>query len=425
MGRTAAEQVMLVRRRAQPIVAYIARLTLTAVFAYLAALQLTPHEYRPVLAPLTALLVVQASLYETLYSALRRVISVTAGVLIAVGLAALLGFSWWLLGLLIAATLTIAYLMRLGGEILEVPISAMLIFATGSHVAATDRIVETLIGTGAGLIAGLLFAPLRVEPARDAVGELASEMAGLLDQMSADLAQVPGNDTVNAWLDRAAKLRGDIERVDESLSKAEESVRLNPRTLVQPAAEVSLRAGVETLEHAALTIRVLARSVTDSTRVDSEASPVRDQETRARLAAVLHRLAQTVRAYARLIQTLPVGDEPLEQDLKHQLDEAHHQQDRLAEMLRPDTGNSEWPLRGEILAHVDRLRTELKAAPPETHPMTRRTALGVRRRDPQAPDRSSLIRRAVAHPTERGKRARRRSSARTQLPESAAPTSAR
>jgi uncharacterized membrane protein YgaE (UPF0421/DUF939 family) len=413
----AAAQLTLVQRRAQPIAAYITRMTLTAVFAYLAALQLTPHEYRPVLAPLTALLVLQASLYETLSSALRRVLAVTAGVLIAVGLSVVLGFSWWLLGLLIAATLAIGFLLRLGGEMLEVPISAMLIFSsTGEHVAATDRILETLVGAGAGLIAGLIFAPLRVEPARDAVGELAAEMAGLLDQMSADLKDVPDNATVTAWLDRAAKLRDDIDRADDSLHKAEESIRLNPRSLVLPAAEISLPAGVEALQHAALTIRVLARSVTDSSRIDSEASPVRDPEIRARLAAVLHRLAQAVRAYGRLIQTLPAGNEPLEQDLRHQLTEAHRQQDRLAEMLRPDASNTEWPLRGELLAHVDRLRTELRA-PAEPTSMTRRTALGVRRRDPQAPDRSSLIRRAAkvaVRPTESGKRGRRRSGARTQ-----------
>jgi len=405
-----AEQLTLVRRRAQPLAAYVTRLTLTAVFAYLLALYLTPHEYRPVLAPLTALLVVQASLFETLNSALRRVIGVTAGVLTAVGLSAWVGFSWWLLGLLIAGTLLLGSLLRLGGEAIEVPVSAMLIFATDSHAAASDRVIETLIGAGAGLAAGLLFAPLRVEPARDAVGELADEMAGLLDQMSDDLAEVPDNSKVSAWLDRAAKLRGDIEKVDDSLREAEESVRLNPRTLVLPAAEISLRTGLGTLEHAALTIRVLARSVTDSTRSDNEASPVHDPETRARLASVLHRLAQTVRAYARLIQTLPAGNEPLEAELRRQLDAAHEQQDRLAEMLRPDPGNSEWPLRGEILAHVDRLRTELGADSAVSHgPMPRRTALGVRRRDPQAPDHASLIRRRVANAT-RPKRPKRRAS---------------
>jgi uncharacterized membrane protein YgaE (UPF0421/DUF939 family) len=389
-----AERLTLVRQQAQPVAAYIARLTLTSVFAYLLALYLTPHEARPVLAPLTALLVAQASLYQTVRSALRRVAAVTLGVLAAVGLADLVGFTWWLLGILIASTLLLGYLMRLGDEILEVPISAMLIFAVTS--SATGRIAETLIGAGAGLAAGLLFAPLRVQPARDAVGGLASEMAGLLDQMSADLGQVPDNAQIESWLRRATRLRSDIERVDESLSKAEESTRLNPRLLVRPAAEISLRAGVETLEHAALTIRVLARSVTDSSRIDSAASPVHDAETRARLAAVLHRLAQTVRAYGRLIQTFPARAEPLEADLHHQLDEAHLQQDRLAELLRPDSGNSEWPLRGEILAHVDRLRTELRPdSAVSSGRMSRRTILGVRRRDPQSPDWSSMMRRVV------------------------------
>ena len=379
-------QLTLVRRRAQPVAAYITRLTLTAVFAYLLALYLTPHESRPVLAPLTALLVVQASLFQTARSALRRVISVTAGVLVAVTLSAVLGFSWWLLGLLIAGTLLLGHALMLGEEILEVPISAMLIFAVDSHAAATDRIVETLIGSAAGLAAGLLFAPLRVESARDAVGELAGEMAGLLDQMSADLAEVPDTEvpdagTVDAWLDRARKLRGDIERVDDELTKAEESVRLNPRGLGLPTTEVSLRTGVETLEHAALIIRVLARSVTDTSMIDNAGSPVRDPETRERLAAVLHRLAQAVRAYARLVQTLPARDEPLEAELSQQLDKAHRQQDDLAELLRPDPEDDEWPLRGEILAHVDRLRTELRLDP-AAHPSKRRTLR--RRRRPRA-----------------------------------------
>ena len=51
----------LVRHRAQPTAATIVRLTVTAVFAYLLAL-LVPNASRPVMAPLTALLVVQVSI---------------------------------------------------------------------------------------------------------------------------------------------------------------------------------------------------------------------------------------------------------------------------------------------------------------------------------------------------------------------------
>src|ERR1700761_4573824 len=73
-----------VRHRGQPAAATLIRLTATAVVAYLFALPV-PGVSRPVLAPLTALLVAQVSLYRTLRSALRRGSSVVAGVLVAVG----------------------------------------------------------------------------------------------------------------------------------------------------------------------------------------------------------------------------------------------------------------------------------------------------------------------------------------------------
>ena len=154
-----AEQLTVVRRRAQPKAVYIARLTVTAVFAYLLALQLPGGSPRSVLAPLTALLVVQATLSHTIDSAVRRVAAVTAGVLAAVAVAAYVPFSWWVLGLLTAGTLALGIVLRLREEILEVPISAMLIFSTGSHAAATSRITETLVGAAAGLAAGLVMAP--------------------------------------------------------------------------------------------------------------------------------------------------------------------------------------------------------------------------------------------------------------------------
>src|SRR5215472_17231670 len=146
VARRQAEQLTLVRRRAQPAAVYITRMTATAVFAYLLALQLPGGSSRSVLAPLTALLVVQATLFRTIRSAVQRVIGVTAGVVAAVAVSAYVPFSWWVLGLLVAATLSLGIVLRLREEILEVPISAMLIFAVDSNAAATSRITETLVG---------------------------------------------------------------------------------------------------------------------------------------------------------------------------------------------------------------------------------------------------------------------------------------
>jgi Fusaric acid resistance protein-like len=370
---------------------YLTRLTATATFAYVLATLLPGTSDRPVLAPLTALLVLQASLYQTIRSGLKKVLSVTVGVLVAVGLAEFVGFSWWQLMLVIAAALLIGRALRLGEDLLEVPISAMLIFASAGHqAAAAGRVVDTLVGTAAGLLGGLAFAQLQVQPARAAVGGLAGRLAALLDRMGADLANDPEPALVTEWLIDARSLRDEIERVDDTLREAADSAKLNPRALVGTAVSVpvnemtvSLRGGVEALEYATLTVRGLARSVLDGARIDSTANPFRDAATRARLADVLTQLGSVIRTYGALVQTMPAGSESLESELAAQLEDTHRLQDRLADLLAPrpypvpvtETGHadadgdlaadfiagSQWPLRGEILTHVDRLRTGLTA----------------------------------------------------------------
>src|SRR5260370_24400268 len=129
VGGRQAEELTGVRGRAQPTAVYIARLTLTAVFAYLLALQLPGGSTRSVLAPLTALLVAQATLFHTIRSAIQKVLAVTAGVLAAVAAAAYVPFSWWVLRLLIAGTLALGLVLRPRAEILEEPISALPLFS--------------------------------------------------------------------------------------------------------------------------------------------------------------------------------------------------------------------------------------------------------------------------------------------------------
>jgi uncharacterized membrane protein YgaE (UPF0421/DUF939 family) len=396
VARRQAEQLTLVRRRAQPAAVYIIRMTLTAVFAYLVALRLPGDSARSVLAPLTALLVVQATLFHTIRSAVQRVIGVTVGVLAAVAVSAYVPFSWWVLGLLIAGTLGLGLILRLREETLEVPISAMLIFSVDSHAAATSRITETLIGAAAGLAAGLLFAPLRVQPAKDAIGDLTRQMADLLGQMADGLAEEVDPRRAAEWLDRTRALRGEIERVDDALSQAEESVRLNPRRLRYPDPAAGLRDGVDTLERAATDLRVLARAVADSARLESGDSPVKDAETRARLGAVIAELAASVRAYGQLIETDPeltdapaAQAEPIADVLEDHLEEAQRQQDRLADVLATDPAERPdgWPLRGEILAHVDRLRSELQPREPAPAARVRRPLRMLGRRSHTAPPR--------------------------------------
>src|SRR2546429_588793 len=141
------------------------------------------------------------------------------------------------------------------------------------------------------------------------VGELRRQMADLLGQMAEGLAEAPDPKRAAEWLDRTRALRGEIERVDDALAQAEESVRLNPRRLRSGDPAAGLRDGVDTLERAATDMRVLARSVARNARIDSEHSPVREAETRPRLPAVIPELSPAVRAYGQLPQAQPAPPE--------------------------------------------------------------------------------------------------------------------
>jgi Aromatic acid exporter family member 1 len=366
--QTTPATLTLVRRRAQPPAAYIARLTVTAAFAYLVALQL-PVSPQPVLAPLTALLIAQATMYQTIRSALQRVVSVVAGVLVAVAFSALVGFTWWSLVIVIAVGLAVGQVLRLGVHILEVPISAMLILSLGTSAAATGRIFETLVGAGAGTLGGLIFAPLRVQPAEDAIDDLSRQLATLLDEMANDLETGSAETTAGQRLSQARAIGGEVRHVDRALAEAEESLRLNPRKRLLPFASSALRDGVETLEHAATTARGIARSIADETRLDDGA--LRDAETRQCLASVLRQLAAAVRTFGRLVRTDALATQAaeatgrqLENTLAEQLAEARRGQDKLADLLRGEheaiAQQPAWPLHGELLTHLSRVREELE-----------------------------------------------------------------
>jgi hypothetical protein len=362
-ARRAPERIALARSRAQPKAAFIARLTVTAVFAYLLA-WILPGTARSVLAPLTAVLVVQATAYQTVRSAFQRVVSVVAGVLVALAFSAAVGLTWWSLGLTIAAGLLLGSVLRLGHHMLEVPISAMLILSVDTGAAASGRIVDTLVGAVAGLAGGVLLSPVRTQPAEDAIGNLSRQMADLLEEIASGLPGGSDPDQTDAWLGRARALAGEIQHADDALGEAEDSLRLRPSALRPARTAVPLRNGLETLEHAAVTIRGLTRSITDEVRLPEGSAAMLATDAPGMMAGVLRQLAAALRAYGGLIRAdLTDGRVPDGSEVERHLVQAREQQDRLAPVLRdaPGEASAGWPLRGEMLVHLDRLTNQLQA----------------------------------------------------------------
>jgi hypothetical protein len=351
------------RGRGQPPGWRTAKTTLAAVLAYLLAVWLLGDQVPPLLAPLTALLVAQLTVFETVKSGLERVGSVVAGVLVAVLLSRVVGLTWWSLGIAIFVSLVIGQILRLGDHTLEVPISAMLVLAVAGQTgtAAASRVVETLIGAVTGVaISFLLRPPVYVQPAGDAIGELAAATAELLTAMGEELTEGWSGDQARAWAARARDLDRPLRRAEVALARGEESLRLNPRQRRIREGAASLRAALAALEHAGVQVRGITRDLTDLAEA-IEASGQAEPELLVALGRLLVELGGGVSAFGQLVAPDVAGPPREAVPLHIALEIARTHRDVLAELMLVDarTDLELWHVQGSLLANVDRLLREI------------------------------------------------------------------
>lgn len=357
-----APVVELVRRTAEPVAVQTLRSTAAATIAFVIAVIALPQP-SPLTAPLTALLVVQVTLYATLTTGMRRVNAVVVGVLIASAFSALVGLTWWSLGLTIFTALIVGRLVRVSEFVPEVAISAMLVLGV-SQVAATalDRVLETLIGAGVGLLFNLLFAPpVWVQPAGASIEGMARSMGRMFREMGEDVGSHTPVAHAAARLHAARRLDHDIADVDASLRQAEDSLRLNPRVRQGLLSRVVLRTGLDTLEICAVVLRVITRTMTDLSKART-GEPLFPTDVAEEIKRLLGQLAEAVESFAVLITTpVAASAEEAESRLTEALSGGRATRDRVADMLLQDVRKypRQWQLHGALLAEVERILDEL------------------------------------------------------------------
>ncbi len=336
-----------------------------ATLAYVVA-QHVSDTPAPLTAPLTALITVQVTLYATLTSGVRRVNAVIAGVLVAIGFSALVGLTWWSLGLLILAALVVGHLVRVSEFVPEVAISAMLVLGV-SRVTDTawDRVLETVIGAAVGLLVNVVLAPpVWTGTAGDALEDLARRMRRLLLRIGEELSSSDPVRETRATLQEARDLDKDIAEVDAALRQAEESLRFNPRVREGLLNRVVLRTGLDTLEICTVVLRVLARTFTDLARVrESEDTAALFEPKAARaVESLLAQVADAIVSFSVLV-THPVSEsaEAAEDRLAAELHAARRERARVGTLLRESarTEDGHWYLYGALLTEVDRILAEL------------------------------------------------------------------
>ncbi len=344
------------------------RLSLAAVAAYVVAHRLS-GDAKPVTAALTALLIVQVTFFGTITETLRRIVSVLAGVSLAIAASLLVGLTWWSLASIVLVSILVGQVLRLGPHLLEVPISAMLILAAGgAGVNALDRVVETVIGAAVGLLVNVVVPQRpRTRSAGMAVERFAEAVARLLERVAAALHDGPVSaDLAGAWLDDARTLTKRVESIERELDEASESRRLNPRAVGMPDTTPDLRTGLQALEHTAIALRAVFRSLAEAPDVTGdEARPdSTDDDLRQAIAVLIADIANAVRDFGALVRA--EGDETGEThvvELEEALEAAREARVRLTELLLVDPYEAVglWQRRGSLLAGVERVLAELDA----------------------------------------------------------------
>lgn len=368
--RTLSRAVTRVREDGRAAVLWSMRITIAATASYVVGSLFFPGT-EPLLAPLTAMLVVQVTPVSLLASGLDRVVAVVSGVLLAIGFSAVAPLEWWSLGLLILIAITIGQALRLQSNLIEVAISAMLVLgvgALGAPAAAWQRIAETLVGAAVGIAANLLFPPkVASADAGMAIDDLADTISDLLTSAADELTELAteGREVAPAardWLGEARRITHAIPRVGAAVLHAEQGRRFNVRAVGTPDVGPGLRQGLEALEHAAVAIRGMLRAVVDAT---DDPSWLGDSATDVYLglAQTLREMAGGVDAFGQLVRDeadvtrrMSAGDVLV---VRESLDGLHEARARLDDLLMTTSAPQGIELFASILSTVKRLLREL------------------------------------------------------------------
>jgi uncharacterized membrane protein YccC len=238
-----------------------------AGLAWAVALLVDPHS-RPYFAPLAVILIVQPTIYDSLSRAFQRVVGVVLGVSAALAVSHFLTPSGWSIAIIIFVGLLIGWSVRLGPQgVVQVPISALLVFAVGSATPgyAGRRVVDTLIGSAIAVLAVLVSpaAPTAERVVSDAVAPL-HRCRDLLVDIGSGINAAWTPEQAEAWRSEAAGLVEATAKARRDHEGHQLTARWNARARRDRPVLVRADDALDVDERTAVQTRSIARALVDA-----------------------------------------------------------------------------------------------------------------------------------------------------------------
>ncbi|MFI6513419.1 aromatic acid exporter family protein [Streptosporangium sp. NPDC050855] len=341
----------------------IAKATLAAVLAWFLADRLLARE-TVWIAPATAVIMVHATVYQTLTNGVRRVFAVAAGVILAGSVGHLIGLTALGLLLVVPPALVAARWHRMGRHGTDVATTAVLMLSFGA--ASQERyLLAYVVATGVGAVCGalvnaMLWPPLYHRRPREAVRRLSGEAATLLENVAGGMREGCDLSDLPDWQQQAERLDEHLARAASAIADGAESRRYNLRGARVPEPDDYQRL-LSAMSEIGVHLHALVRALAHvAQRGRGRGGPRWTSEEFGRdYAELLDLLARALRARMR------IADEParLSALISVALERADAIQEQMTEEVR--TGSLDqprgWAVTGSLLTDAERVLTILKA----------------------------------------------------------------
>ncbi|AJZ83655.1 FUSC family protein [Streptomyces sp. AgN23] len=185
------------------------------------------------MAPWVAVVLVQATVYRSLFKGLQQLVAIAVGTLLAAGAEALTGNTLASVALVLPVVMLLSNWPRLGDQGIYGPTTALFTLTSGpvSGLTVSHRLLQALLGAAIGIaVNALVFPPVHLRNVRENLSRLARGTEETLTGIAEGLAQEDwSEDTAAGWRRLADQLQQRQESLRSARQWSHESLRLNPR----------------------------------------------------------------------------------------------------------------------------------------------------------------------------------------------------
>ncbi|MFF3486581.1 aromatic acid exporter family protein [Streptomyces sp. NPDC002701] len=220
------------------------------------------------LAPWTALFLVQSTVYRSLLSALQQVVVVLTGTLLAAGALVLTHHTMAAMALALPLAVLLGNYARLGNQGLYAPTAALFVLVQGSYSGfdILHRLLETLLGAVIGIaVNALVLPPVHSRQVHHVRRRLPQDCADLLHRVADGIETSYDEERARDWYDGAVRLADVVTELRTARSWSDESYRYNPGRRLRRSASAPPPADWDfTWDRITEHIRAITRSLSEA-----------------------------------------------------------------------------------------------------------------------------------------------------------------